>query len=137
MVNSPPLATAAGRARQPQRASCWAAGSAGRTLATVDDWALRPLADLHVDVAFMATNGCSVERGPDHAGPGRGRGQAGDDRARPGARCCSPTTPSSATTTWPGSPTLADIDLLITDTGLDADARRPSSRRPGPEVVRA
>ena len=35
----------------------------GKTLATVDDWALRPLADLYVDVAFMGTNGCSVERG--------------------------------------------------------------------------
>ena len=42
---------------------CSAAGSAGKTLATVDDWALRPLADMYVDVAFMGTNGCSVERG--------------------------------------------------------------------------
>jgi len=35
----------------------------GRTLASVDDWALRALADSFVEVAFMATNGISVERG--------------------------------------------------------------------------
>jgi DeoR family transcriptional regulator, fructose operon transcriptional repressor len=34
-----------------------------RTLANVDDWALRQLADLHVDVAFVGTNGFSVGRG--------------------------------------------------------------------------
>ena len=35
----------------------------GRTLAGVDDWALRALADTFVEVAFMGTNGLSVERG--------------------------------------------------------------------------
>ncbi|MFL5798443.1 MAG: DeoR/GlpR family DNA-binding transcription regulator [Actinomycetota bacterium] len=35
----------------------------GRTLADVDDWALRQLADLRVDVAFIGTNGLSVARG--------------------------------------------------------------------------
>lgn len=35
----------------------------GRTLATVDSWAATMLQDLYVDVAFMATNGVSVERG--------------------------------------------------------------------------
>ena len=35
----------------------------GRTLATVDDWAQRALSDLVVDVAFIATNGVSVEHG--------------------------------------------------------------------------
>jgi DeoR family fructose operon transcriptional repressor len=34
-----------------------------RTLANVDDWAIRQLADLRVDVAFVGTNGISVERG--------------------------------------------------------------------------
>lgn len=32
-------------------------------LANVDDWAVRTLAELSVDVAFVATNGVSVERG--------------------------------------------------------------------------
>jgi len=35
----------------------------GRTLANVDDWALRQLADLKVDVGFIGTNGLSVARG--------------------------------------------------------------------------
>jgi DeoR family fructose operon transcriptional repressor len=35
----------------------------GRTLAMVDGWALRVLADTYVDVAFIGTNGISVERG--------------------------------------------------------------------------
>jgi DeoR family fructose operon transcriptional repressor len=34
-----------------------------RTLAAVDSWALQSLRDTFVDVAFMATNGISVERG--------------------------------------------------------------------------
>ncbi|AEI11412.1 DeoR/GlpR family DNA-binding transcription regulator [Cellulomonas gilvus] len=35
----------------------------GRTLAAVGPWALRELADIHADVAFVGTNGLSVERG--------------------------------------------------------------------------
>lgn len=35
----------------------------GRTMAAVGDWATAALASIHVDVAFMATNGISVERG--------------------------------------------------------------------------
>jgi DeoR family transcriptional regulator, fructose operon transcriptional repressor len=35
----------------------------GRTLATVEDWALRTLDDLAVDVSFVATNGLTVARG--------------------------------------------------------------------------
>ena len=35
----------------------------GRTMATVDAWAADMLRDLYVDVAFVATNGVSVERG--------------------------------------------------------------------------
>jgi DeoR family fructose operon transcriptional repressor len=35
----------------------------GRTLAEVDNWAVRALSELRVDVAFLGTNGLSVERG--------------------------------------------------------------------------
>jgi len=35
----------------------------GRTLAMVDGWALRVLDETYVDVAFIGTNGVSVERG--------------------------------------------------------------------------
>ena len=33
-----------------------------KTSATVDDWALTAASQIHVDVAFMATNGVSVAR---------------------------------------------------------------------------
>ncbi len=35
----------------------------GRTLATVDSWALRTLGELVIDVAFLGTNGITVEHG--------------------------------------------------------------------------
>jgi DeoR family fructose operon transcriptional repressor len=35
----------------------------GRTLATVDQWALRVLDETFVDIAFVGTNGISIERG--------------------------------------------------------------------------
>jgi DeoR family transcriptional regulator, fructose operon transcriptional repressor len=38
-------------------------GVRGRTLANVDDWALRQLVDLKVDVGFIGTNGLTVGRG--------------------------------------------------------------------------
>lgn len=92
----------------------------GKTLATVDDWALRPLADLYVDVAFLGTNGCSVERGlttPDPA-------EAAVKRAMIAA---SRRTVLLADHTKVGNDYLArfgslsDLDLLITDSGLNDD----------------
>jgi DeoR family fructose operon transcriptional repressor len=90
----------------------------GRTLATVDDWALRPLADMYVDVAFMGTNGCSVERGlttpdPAEAAVKRAMIQAARrcvllaDHTKMGNDCLA------------RFGALADLDTLITDTGLD------------------
>lgn len=92
----------------------------GKTLATVDDWALRPLTDLYVDVAFIGTNGLSVERGlttPDPA-------EAAVKRAMIAA---SRRTVVLADHTKVGQDYLArfgslsDVDLLITDTGLNDD----------------
>jgi DeoR family fructose operon transcriptional repressor len=92
----------------------------GKTLATVDDWALRPLADLYVDVAFLGTNGLSVERGlttPDPA-------EAAVKRAMIAA---SRRTVVLADHTKVGNDylsrfgSLSDVDLLVTDTGLNDD----------------
>ena len=55
----------------------------GRTLAAVDDWAVRALHDVIVDVAFIGTNGASLAGRADHARPGRGGGQARHDRLGP------------------------------------------------------
>src|SRR5690348_11660929 len=62
VVNSPVLA--ASLASRPNITVLMLGGRVrGRTLATVDAWALAPLAQLYVDVAFMATNGISTARG--------------------------------------------------------------------------
>jgi DeoR family fructose operon transcriptional repressor len=92
----------------------------GKTLATVDDWALRPLADLYVDVAFMGTNGCSVERGlttPDPAEAAVKRAMMG--AARRSVLLADHTKIGNDYLAKFGS--LADLDLLISDAGLNDD----------------
>ena len=90
----------------------------GKTLATVDDWALRPLADLYVDVAFLGTNGCSVERGlttPDPAEAAVKRAMIAASRRR--VLLADHTKVGNDYLARFGS--LSDVDLLITDTGLN------------------
>jgi DeoR family fructose operon transcriptional repressor len=92
----------------------------GRTLATVDDWALRPLADLYVDVAFVGTNGCSVERGlttPDPAEAAVKRAMIG--AARRAVLLADHTKIGNDYLARFGS--LTDLDLVITDSGLNDD----------------
>jgi DeoR family transcriptional regulator, fructose operon transcriptional repressor len=117
VVNSPPLATIL--AARPNISVIMLGGRVrGRTLATVDDWALRPLRDLHVDVAFMATNGLSVEHGlttPDPAEASMKRAMIAAARR----------TVLLADHTKVGNDYLArfgsldDVDMLISDSGLD------------------
>ena len=92
----------------------------GRTMAAVDDWALRALAETFVDVAFMGANGISVERGlttPD-------TGEAAVKRAMINA---ARKTVVVADHTKVGNDCLArfgtldQVDLFVTDTGLDDD----------------
>jgi len=133
-VNSPALAAVLGT--RPNLHVLMLGGRIrGKTLATVDDWALRPLADLYVDVAFLGTNGCSVERGlttPDPA-------EAAVKRAMIAAarRCV-----LLADHTKIGNDYLArfgvlsDMDVLVTDTGLDDDLAE-GIENAGVRVVRA
>ncbi len=107
----------------------------GKTLATVDDWALRPLADLYVDVAFMGTNGCSVERGlttPDPAEAAVKRAMI--SAARRAVLLADHTKIGIDYLAKFGS--LADLDLLITDTGLD-DELVVDVEAEGVRVIRA
>ena len=107
----------------------------GRTLATVDDWVLRPLADLWVDVAFMATNGCSVERGlttSDQAEAAVKRAMIASSRRR--VLLADRTKIGHDHLVRFGG--LSDSDVLITDTGLDTDLAADLAAA-GPEVVRA
>jgi DeoR family fructose operon transcriptional repressor len=107
----------------------------GKTLATVDDWAMRPLADLYVDVAFLGTNGLSVERGlttPDPAEAAVKRAMIAAGRR----------TVVLADHTKVGIDYLArfgslsDVDLLITDTGLN-DELVSDVEAAGVQVTRA
>jgi DeoR family fructose operon transcriptional repressor len=119
VVNSPVLASTLGT-RTNLNVLLLGGRVRGKTLATVDDWALRPLADMYVDIAFLGTNGCSVERGlttPDPA-------EAAVKRAMIAA---ARRTVVLADHTKIGNDYLArfgalsDIDLLISDSGLDED----------------
>ncbi|MDP9791667.1 DeoR family fructose operon transcriptional repressor [Catenuloplanes nepalensis] len=107
----------------------------GKTLATVDDWALRPLEEMYVDVAFMGTNGLSTERGMTTPDPA----EAAVKRAMINA---SRRVVLLADHTKVGNDYLArfgsisDLDLLITDNGLDADLA-DEVEAAGVRVVRA
>lgn len=106
-----------------------------RTLATVDGWALQALRDTFVDVAFIATNGISVERGlttPDLAEAAIKRTAVASsrrcvllaDRTKIGNDCF---------TRFAG---LRDIDTFITDDGADRDLVREIAGY-GPRIVLA
>lgn len=90
----------------------------GRTLATVEDWALRTLDALAVDVAFVATNGLTVERGlttPDPA-------EAAVKRAlvRSGRRVVLLADHSKiGQDHFVRFAELGDVDRFITDAGID------------------
>ncbi|MFY1700032.1 DeoR/GlpR family DNA-binding transcription regulator [Solwaraspora sp. WMMA2101] len=134
VVNSPTLATALS-VRNNLQVLLLGGRVRSRTMATVDDWALRPLADIYVDVAFIGTNGCSVERGlttPDPAEAAVKRAMIG--AARRSVLLADHTKIGNDYLARFGR--LADIDLLITDTGLNEDLVAEVETA-GPRVVRA
>lgn len=134
VVNSPVLATALGT-RKNLNVLLIGGRLRGKTLATVDDWALRPLAELYVDVAFLGTNGCSVERGlttPDPAEAAVKRAMIG--AARRTVLLADHTKIGNDYLARFGS--LSDLDLLITDTGVD-DELAGDIESAGVRVVRA
>lgn len=107
----------------------------GRTMAAVEDWTLRALAETYVDVAFIGTNGVSAERGlttPDtgEAAVKRAMIQAARrvvvlaDHSKVGNDCLA------------RFGELSQVETIITDTGLDAELAEQLSAA-GPTVVRA
>jgi DeoR family fructose operon transcriptional repressor len=107
----------------------------GRTQAAVDAWALQALADSYVDVAFIGTNGISPERGlttPDTT-------ESAVKRAMIRAARRSVVL---ADHTKVGQDHLSrfaaldEIDMLITDSGLDAKVAE-ELRALGPKVLLA
>ncbi|MDL4771869.1 MULTISPECIES: DeoR/GlpR family DNA-binding transcription regulator [Thermomonosporaceae] len=134
VVNSPPHASVL--ATRPNLNVIMLGGRVrGRTLATVDDWVLRPLADLWVDVAFMATNGVSAERGLTtsyQAEAAVKRAMIASSRRR--VLLADHTKVGNDYLVRFGD--LSDIDLLITDTALDTEAAAELAAA-GPEIIRA
>jgi DeoR family transcriptional regulator, fructose operon transcriptional repressor len=107
----------------------------GRTLATVDTWALRALKDTFVEVAFLTTGGVSPARGlttPDSAEAAIKRAAIGSAR-----RCV-----LLADHTKVGDDhftkfaALGEIDTVITDSGLDAGSAAGLAAA-GPKVITA
>ncbi|HET7660344.1 MAG TPA: DeoR/GlpR family DNA-binding transcription regulator [Oryzihumus sp.] len=107
----------------------------GRTLACVGEWAERALADIFVDVAFVGTNGLSRERGlttPDQSEAAVKRAMISSarravvltDHSKVGIDHFALVSP------------LAEIDTIITDSGLDAETAAELEGE-GPEVIRA
>jgi DeoR family transcriptional regulator, fructose operon transcriptional repressor len=134
IVNSLPLATVLA-----PRANLTVVILGGRirrmTFATVDDWQLHPLSQMYVDAAFMGTSGLSLERGLTTPDPGEAAVKAAMMRAARRSILL-------ADHTKIGNDSLArfgllsDLDLLITDAGLD-DGAAAAIGLAGPRVVRA
>ncbi len=119
VVNSPQLATLLAR-----RANITVMMLGGRvrsrTLAVVDDWALSALSGIHADVAFMATNGISVERGlttPDPAEAAVKRAMIA--AARRTVLLADHT--KIGNDYFAGFGTLDQVDTFITDTGAEPE----------------
>lgn len=134
VVNSPPLATTlAGR---PNLSVIILGGRVrGKTLAAVDDWGWHPLRHMRVDVAFMATNGYSLEWGlttPDPAEAEVKREMIAS--ARRVVLVADHTKYGNDYFARFGA--LSDIDIVVTDSGLD-EGLAADIAAAGPRVVRA
>lgn len=107
----------------------------GRTLTTVDEVALEYLAGVHLDVVFLGTNGFSLERGlttPDSAEAAVKR--AFIAAARQKVLLTDHT--KFGLDHFAHVAALAEIDVLVTDTGLPDEVAAEISAA-GPQVVRA
>lgn len=134
VVNSPPLATVLA-ARANLHVIVLGGRLRGNTLATVDDWALRPLAHLNVDVAFMGTNGCSLIRGLTTPDPAEAAIKRAMVKAAQRSVLLADHTKFSNTYLATFAE-LSEIDVVISDTGLDAGLAADLAAA-GPEVIRA
>ncbi len=107
----------------------------GRTLATVDHWALRMLADLVIDVAYLGANGVSRDRGlttPDPAVAAVKQAVVAQSRRRVFVG----THTKFGATSFCRFGDVADFETLVTGTELSArEAARYEAL--GPRVLRA
>jgi DeoR family fructose operon transcriptional repressor len=107
----------------------------GRTLAAVDDWALRAVAEIRVDVAFLGANGISVERGLTTADTA----EAAIKRAMVGAARRTVVLADHSKVgdeKFARFATIDDVDVLVTDSGVEP-AMAAQIEAAGPQVIRA
>jgi len=107
----------------------------GRTLAAVGDWTTAALSQIYIDVAFVGTNGFSAQRGlttPDPAEAAAKRAMI--DAARRTVVLADHT--KFGADALMRFAALRDVDVLVTDTGLDPDLVAEIEGA-GPRVVRA
>lgn len=106
-----------------------------RTLASVGEWALHAISQIYVDVAFMATNGFSLGRGLTTPDPGEASiKRAMIASARRVVLLADHTKIDEDFFARFGD--VSDIDLLVTDTGLD-DVATEQLNQAGLAVARA
>jgi DeoR family fructose operon transcriptional repressor len=107
----------------------------GRTLAHVDDWALGQLAELRFDVAFVGTNGLTVERGLSTPDPSEAAVKRAMCRAAQQVVVLADHTKVGEEAAVRFA-SIDEVDVLVTDTGL-APADRNALEDAGVEVVLA
>jgi DeoR family fructose operon transcriptional repressor len=134
VVNSPQLATILAH-RSNLTVMILGGRVRGRTMAAVGEWATAALATIHVDVAFMATNGISVERGLTTPDPTEAATKAAMiATARRTVLLADHTKIGNDYFARFGG--LDAVDTFITDTGADAELVDEISEA-GPRVVLA
>jgi DeoR family fructose operon transcriptional repressor len=107
----------------------------GITLAAVGDWALRNIADVNVDVAFLGINGITAERGL--TTPDLGEAQVKRAFTRAARRTVVLADHSKfGRAEFARVAGLDEIDTIITDSDLDAETASEIEIS-GPRVVRA
>lgn len=107
----------------------------GVTQAAVGEWSMAPLSDIVIDVAFIGTNGVSVERGLTTADTT----EAAVKRAMMSAARRTVVLADHSkigTDHFTRFGDLSDVDVLITDAGLD-DELAGELETAGPRLVRA
>lgn len=107
----------------------------GLTLADVDEWALRQLVDLRVDVAFVGTNGLTVERGLSTPDPAEAAVKGALCRAAQQVVVLADNTKVGEEDAVRFAP-IEEVDVLVTDDDLPS-AHREALEEAGVEVVLA
>ena len=107
----------------------------GRTMATVDHWALRMLGELVIDLAFLGANGISREHGLTTPDPAVAAVKS-EVVARARRKVFVGLHTKFGASSFCRFAEITDFEVLVTDTGLSpSEARRYAVL--GPQVVRA